>query len=290
MAQADQAMSMPAPEQAKASPILSRWVALGLLALLVTFILARSRTLWGEWQALSTELTHARQTTVIGYIEINRNPSHAARPRNWIHDEGDFTLLWTGWKPKEGEHGWFKVARGDLDRGRMSLPLGRDVIQAIDTPIVEVGGGSRWERIPYDSTVAGLVIHGVPCVYPLTVLKSVEVVNDEIQQHPLLVTFAPFAPRDRSIHVYNPILNDRRVTMGLSGYLHDKKPLLYDRDSESLWVEQDDQLEAIAGCMKGAHLELIGEPSLVNWGDWRSQHPESRLLVGADRARTRSIE
>ena len=43
-----------------------------------------------------------------------------------------------------------------------------------------------------------------------------------------------------------------RVTMAATGYFHDGKPLLYDRGTRSLWVEDKDSLTAIAGKHKRA--------------------------------------
>ena len=76
----------------------------------------------------------------------------------------------------------------------------------------------------------------------------------------------------------------RRVTMGLTGYLHDSEPMLYDRGTESLWVTKPDGLRAISGPHKGAVLRRIGRPTPVSWAGWRSRHPRSRLVVGADRS------
>jgi hypothetical protein len=286
MAEADHAQNRPEPEGSDQAVVLPKGLTIVLMVLLFGFILSQTQLLWSEWYALRDELTGARRNTVVGYQAIHPNPSYAEKPSNWFHDEGEYTLLWSGWKPGVG-HGWFRVGRGDIDRSRIAGILGRDVIQAIDRPVVEVGGGRRWELIPSDEPMAALVVEGVPCVYPLLVLKNVEVVNDEVERRPVLVTFSPFAPEPDSIQVYDPMVEGRRVNMGLSGYFHDRKPLLYDRGTESLWVDRDENLTAIAGPMKGARLARAGRPSVVAWGDWRSRYPRSRLVVGADRSRNK---
>jgi len=283
MAEADLEPTASPPAAAKPTPVLTRFVAVALIVLLVGYIGMQARTLWGEWRDLRVELTRARNTTVVGYKDINPNPSYAACPGDWIRDEGESTLLWSGWKPGVG-HGWFRVGRGELDAAHISGPIGRDVIQAIDHPVVEIGGGSRWGVIPWDTPVAGLMLDGVPCVYPLLVMRNVEVVNDVVHDRPILVIFRPFVPDDKAVMVYEPVVKGERLTMGSSGYLHDKKPLLYDRKTESLWVEQNSELTAIAGAMKGTRMARIAQPVLVNWADWRTQHPQSRLIVGADRS------
>jgi len=267
----------------KAMAPLPRGVTLTVLAVLVFYIGTQGRILWKEWATLQGELAEARKSAVIGYYNIHINPSYAQKPRDWHHDEGAQTLLWSGWKQGQG-HVWFRFGRGQLDFRRISEPMGRDVVQAIDVPIVEVGDGTIWRRIPEAADVVGHEVGGVANVYPLLLLDKVEVVNDLIAEHPFLVTYNPFAPRPKCVNVYVAELGGERVRMGLSGYFHDSKPLLYDRDTESLWVDLDDGLQAVAGPRKGTTLRRVALPAPTSWGDWRTRHPHSRLIVGADRS------
>jgi hypothetical protein len=260
-------------------------VIFAALAVLLLFVVAQGRILWKEWGSLQKDITDVRRTAVIGFHNIHPNPSFAQKPADWFHDEGEFTLLWSGWKPAAG-HGWFRVKRGDLARGQVSLPMGRDVIQAIDYPLVETGGGPIWTRLPQEAQVAGLELAGTMTVYPLQVLEKVVVVNDLIAEHPFIVTVNPINPKNRDVHVYDALVAGRRVTMGLSGYFFDGKPLLYDRGTESLWVAQNGGvLRAVAGGYKGTELHEIGQSSPVSWGDWQGRHPKSRLVVGGDRSK-----
>src|SRR5579859_3007479 len=113
MAQADLSPSPPEVVPAKRAPLLSRGLALAIMTLLLGYIAVQSFTLWREWRLLRAELDRARHSTVVGYLNINPNPSYAARPDLWFRDEGEFTFLWAGWKPGVG-HGWFKVGRGEV--------------------------------------------------------------------------------------------------------------------------------------------------------------------------------
>jgi hypothetical protein len=282
MAQADLTPVLPEAPPATRSPLLSRGLALIILVLLLGFIVVQAFTLWREWRMLRAELDRARHTTVIGYLNINPNPSYAASPKLWFRDEGEFTFLWSGWKPGIG-HGWFKVGRGEVAFDQISGPMGRDVIQAIDWPVVEVGGGQCWEKIPWDAEVAGLVLDGITTVYPMLVLKKVEVVNDQIDNRPVLITFRP---DKATVSVFDPMHEGRRLTLGLSGYFFEERhPVLYDRATESLWQEDGEALVAFAGKLKGTRLARIGQPDLGTWGTWRSRHPKTRLIVGGDRSK-----
>ncbi|HEX8203555.1 MAG TPA: DUF3179 domain-containing (seleno)protein [Isosphaeraceae bacterium] len=261
-----------------------RGVSLAVLAVLLGFIAREAPVLWREWQELQGDRQRERASTLIGYEGIFPNVQYADRPPDWIHDEGDTTLLWAGWQPGVG-HRWFRLGRGQLDLERIAGPLGRDTVRAIDVPVVEVGGGPRWQRIPYDARVAALDLEGVSSAYPLRVLEKVEMVNDQIRGRPFLVTFSPFVPESVAFNVYETVLDGRRLTLGSSGYFLGRRPLWYDRGTESLWIERTEGLAAVAGPRAGTVLRRLRQPILVSWDDWRSEHPEGRLIVGADRSR-----
>jgi hypothetical protein len=253
---------------------------------LLLFIGSQGRALWHEWSVLRTEMSRVRASAVIGYPGINPHYSYAQRPVNWFRNEGEDTLIWGGWKHGVG-HQWFRVKQGEVDQALMSDPMGRDVIQAIDEPVVERGGGTIWDRIPDEAFVVGQRLGGVDTVYPLLILDKVIVVNDTVEEQPYLVTTNPLVPRPFQVAIYETVVDGHRVTMGLTGYFHDGKPLLYDRGTESLWVADPEALRAIAGAHRGRQLRSVARPVPIAWGRWRSEHPTSRLVVGANRAHPR---
>lgn len=75
---------------------------------------------------------------------------------------------------------------------------------------------------------------------------------------------------------------DRRVggkvlSFGHSGILYQWSFVLYDRQSESLWVQANGTAEH--GPMKGQKLRLI--PSTVtSWGNWKRAYPHTRVMPG----------
>jgi hypothetical protein len=284
MAPAD-SPAVPPPDDGAARRSHRLWTVLWVvpaLGVLLVVIGAELRVLWREWGWLQAERSWVRQTAVIGYPNIAPRISYAQRPADWFRQDGDFTYLWGGWDPRLG-HQWFRINRGDLEEASISLPVGRDVYQAIDDPLIEAGGGPIWERIPAEAHVVGVNLGGVRAVYPLLVLDRVRIINDVIGRQPILVTYNRSVPPDASVKVYDAALDGERVTMGTSGYDQAGLPLLYDRGSESLWKDQGDALRAIAGRRKGRVLRQLAAPVPVAWGDWRGQNPGSRLLVGANR-------
>jgi hypothetical protein len=274
----------PDPVPPVEKPLLPKSLTFVALAALLGYIAVQSQTLLGEWHALTIEREGIRKTSLVGYANISPNPSYARRPSDWFHHEKETTLLWSGWRHGVG-HGWFRVKRGEVEQAHISVPFGRDVVRAIDYPIVEVNGGTIWSRIPDGDTVFGENLAGVVNVYPLNVLNKVEVINDQIGERPFLITFNPWAPGREAVSIYDPVLDGQRLTLGHAGYIHQGRPLLYDRGTESLWVADTDALIAIGGPLRGSRLPRLAQPSPVTWSQWRSQHPKSRLVVGADRSK-----
>jgi len=127
--------------------------------------------------------------------------------------------------------------------------------------------------------VIGVAINGEARAYPIRILNWHEIVNDTLGGVPIAVTFNPIS---RAAVVF-----DRRagggqaLTFGYSGLLYNHNLLMYDRqgdpNSESLWSQLG--FEAIAGPRKGTRLEVL-PMRLVKWEQWRTLHPQSKLLAG----------
>ncbi len=262
-------------------------IALAAIGVLASFVGVKGYGLYREWRSLQSEETLAKQNAVIGYVNIHPRPNFAQKPKNWFHHEGDSTFLWSRWHIDK--HEWFEVAKGDFTVDQITYPLGRDVVQAIDYPVIEFSGGTLWEKIPDAAPVVGIELNGIQAVYPMRVLEKVLVINDLIEETAVLLTLQPSDAEVPSVSAFEATIDGRRVTMGVSGYSlvgpSPFKALLYDRGTLSLWVEDESSLRAVAGARKGAVLRRIGALTPKPWADWRSRYPKSRLIVGADRSR-----
>ena len=78
--------------------------------------------------------------------------------------------------------------------------------------------------------------------------------------------------------IYDALLEGHRVTLAPTGYFQDRKPMLFDRGTESLWIEMHDGLTAMAGKHFRKRLMRVAIPSPVSWSTWLSRNPQSRLL------------
>jgi hypothetical protein len=262
---------------------LVRGLTVAAIFVLSGFLVIEGRKLWLEWTMLQEQMSIAQANPFIGYPDIAPQINHARSPENWYHEEGKETLLWSRWEKNVG-HSWFRFAAGDIDKAVLMRPSTEVISRAIDTPVVETDGGTIWKRIPGQSRVVVLNVGGMNCVYPLHVLSKVQVINDVVADHPLLVTINLLAPMDKACSIFDATLAGRRVTMASSGYFSNLRPLLYDRGTESLWIEEGNVLKSLAGKSKGQQLTRVAKPVPVTWDSWLAKNSKGRLVIGADRS------
>ncbi len=274
-----------------AQPAPNRWQriltrGLTVLAIIVAtvFLQLLARKFWHEWVSLQSELRQSTGSEVVGYLDIQPRYTHARPPANLFRNEGAETLMWSSWVPGVGHH-WFRFKQGEIDTGRISRSTGYATVRVIDYPLVETRGGAIWRRIPSEAAVVGCTLQGQNCVYPTDVLSNVQVINDLVHDHPFLILDNLLAPGEQAFSVFEASLEGRRLTMGITGYSQDGKPLLFDRGTESLWVEDSDNLLAIGGKYNQKRLPRVARLVPVSWSSWQSRNQESRLVVGADRSR-----
>lgn len=75
--------------------------------------------------------------------------------------------------------------------------------------------------------------------------------------------------------MYDRTIDNKELTFGVSGLLHESNVLFYDHQTESLWSQLKE--EAVTGEMTGTRLRAI--PSVTTtWKAWREQHPETLVL------------
>lgn len=112
----------------------------------------------------------------------------------------------------------------------------------------------------------------VPRAYPIRYLTWHEIVNDQIGEVPVAVTFCPLCN--------SGITFDRRVdgevlSFGVSGKLRNSDMIMYDRETESWWQQAIG--EAIVGELNGAELESL--PSwMESWALFSTRNPDGLVM------------
>jgi hypothetical protein len=166
-----------------------------------------------------------------------------------------------------------------FDVTRHSIPLGdiesggpwRDGIPALDHPVfLNASGADR--SLKSEDMVLGVEFGSVAKAYPVRILNWHEVVNDDVGEQPILISWCPLCG---SGLVYDPRLDGRRLTFGVSGLLYKQNLLFFDRETDSLWSQLRGR--AVAGGLAGASLRLL-PVTMTRWGSWKLEHPGTSVL------------
>jgi Protein of unknown function (DUF3179) len=108
--------------------------------------------------------------------------------------------------------------------------------------------------------------------YPVQILIWHEIVNDTVGGVPVAVTYCPLC---NSAIAYDRRAAGRVLSFGTSGRLYDSNLVMYDRQTQSLWVQFTGQ--AVAGVLT-AHRLRAYPMQTVSWSAWRASHPHGWVL------------
>ena len=147
----------------------------------------------------------------------------------------------------------------------------RDFIRPIYLPRYDGPEGGDW-LLP-TGLVIGYVGQKAAYAYPVKMLNFHEMVNDEIDGVPVLITDCPLCA--------SGVVFDRRVegaalTFGNTSALYENDLVIYDHQTNSYWFQVGG--EAIVGTLTGKRLVLLPSVTLP-WQQWREMHPDTQVLL-----------
>lgn len=162
-----------------------------------------------------------------------------------------------------------KIAREDLLQGCS----GKDCIPAINNPKFEkAADADTW--LASDNRVFALNYKGVIRAYPQQILNWHEIVNDDINENPIAITFCPLCG---SALAFERKVNGAITEFGVSGKLHNSDLVMYDRYEGNLW--QQITGVAIVGPAAQRNEVLKQIPiTTTSWSEWKKQYPETQVL------------
>lgn len=146
----------------------------------------------------------------------------------------------------------------------------RNCVPAITQPKFE-GREAADSWLENDDLVLGVDYQGEHRAYPVKILNWHEVVNDEVGI-PVAVTWSPLCG---AAAVWDRRVEGRTLELGLSGKVENSCPVMYDRETDSLWRQVSG--EAVVGEMAGKKLSQIGVET-VKWQDWQVTHQGTKVL------------
>ena len=122
--------------------------------------------------------------------------------------------------------------------------------------------------------VFGVEINGDVRAYPHRLLDSHEMLNDVVGGQPVSLAYCTLC---RAGILFATRVGDRTFTFGSSGLLYRSNKLMYDHQTESLWLTIPG--EPISGNLAHSGLKLKQLPVVVTtWEQWRKQHPTTKVL------------
>ncbi|WP_394177223.1 DUF3179 domain-containing protein [Yoonia maritima] len=154
----------------------------------------------------------------------------------------------------------------------------KDGIPAIDAPsFVLANEGNNFSSLEPVITVE--IPGETPRAYPIRYLIWHEIVNDQVGDIPIAVTFCPLCN--------SGIVFDRRtaegvLSFGVSGKLRNSDMIMYDRETESWWQQAIG--EAIVGELTGTELQSL--PSwMESWEKFTARNPDGLVVAQPDYSR-----
>ena len=108
--------------------------------------------------------------------------------------------------------------------------------------------------------------------YPLQILTWHEIVNDQVGEVPITVTFCPLC---NTAIAFDRRVGERVFDFGTTGRLRFSNLIMYDRQTETWW--QQGTGEAIVGELTGTQLSFVPAP-LVSWKNFKENYPDGAVL------------
>ncbi|MCL1588111.1 MAG: DUF3179 domain-containing protein, partial [Actinomycetia bacterium] len=146
-----------------------------------------------------------------------------------------------------------------------------DAIPPIDDPVY--GPPEQGDWLEPDDLVLGYQTGDNAYAYPFKILNFHEIVNDEIDNVPVLVSYCPLC---RSAIVYDRRVDGRELAFSNTSALHESDLVMVDRTTGSYWWQVAGS--AIVGPLTGATLEVLPS-TIATWDEWKNTHPDTFILT-----------
>jgi hypothetical protein len=148
----------------------------------------------------------------------------------------------------------------------------KDGIPALTNP--KLINASEADYLRAKDLVFGVELNGDARAYPHRLMDSHEMLNDVVGGQAVSLAYCTLC---RSGILFDTTVDGRSFTFGSSGLLYRSNKLMYDHQTESLWMTIPG--EPVSGKLAQSGIRLKRLPVVVTtWEDWKSSHPDTRVL------------
>lgn len=249
--------------------------AYGVVVMPTTFVLDRDGVIIQTKLGQFISLEEIREA-----IDNAESPPEPIVKANAIPGEIDLFSLDQVLMAKEGDVVGTRGERLMITNGiRHIIPLSDilsggpapDGIPPIENPKY-ISAGEADAFLSNNEFVLGITYDSISRAYPLQILVWHEIVNDEFNGKPLLITYCPLCFTGIA---FEPFIGEEAVTFGTSGKLYNSDLVMYDRKTSSYWSQITGQ--SIRGELAGLVLKKVPIDT-IRWGDWKEAHPDTEVL------------
>ncbi|MFQ5536708.1 MAG: DUF3179 domain-containing protein [Gemmatimonadota bacterium] len=161
----------------------------------------------------------------------------------------------------------------DLDTDLLWASLPPDAIPALTRPDMVAADSEEAAYLFENDRVLGMVVNGEARAYPHNILWWHEIINDEIDGTWVTVTLCPLTGSGLA---FDPVVEGRRLNLGVSGLLFANNLVMFDRESGGVFGPQ---LATAGKCGTFRSVRLGAVPvQEMSWGRWKSFHPDTRVV------------
>ncbi len=150
---------------------------------------------------------------------------------------------------------------------------GRDGIPSLTNP--RFVGAQSASLLSDDDLILGFKNGDDIRAYPHIILDWHEIINDNIGDVSLAVTYCPLTGTGIG---WNRVINEKETTFGVSGLLYNTNLIPFDRATNSNWSQMLN--ESVNGSLVGQKVDLIMMVE-TNWKTWKTMYPNT-TVVGVD--------
>lgn len=195
-----------------------------------------------------------------------------------IIEEDGKTLLWGGENPEEH----FDITEFRLEPSHLEYGLGRERFPALVRPEFQP---AHEATLPDNARVLVAKSDDEVKVYPISLMRKYEAVNDALGDRPILAAYCVLADLGA---VYDRRVGDTTYTFGVSGYTYydaftwsgRSAFVLWDRETESLWWPPIGK--AVSGPSIDVPMRVLDHElwAQTTWGEVKDRYSNALVLTG----------